>query len=451
MVGGVGGETAGLAISMGAFVLTAGGLFILVTLLGSSVGAARVATFCWILNTNALLQADAVLSESLFTLLGLAVTILLVATVDASARPKEWLWFGAVACAGLSYYVRYAGVFWAATFIVLILLHFLGRLENRPTWKTATASLATLVLLLLPLMVRNVTLVGDWRGGNNTPVHVPLSEVAKSTPALWFHLLLGNGTLVQNRVPLLLIAAGILLSAMWMIGGTWRRRRGLRLAGHEGLGLGIGIVAVSVVVYGGGIFFLALRSVIAYSPRMYVPLLPHVLALVVCGLAYFVAQVPRGRLGNTVRIGIVGFLLAGYTGANATMVFQGEDDTFLKTEALLQELGRGGDSVKKFLLELPPDTVLTATNGQATGYITRKRTLSLVGSPYSKHEWTETTLREVMQEFRSAYLVVFAQPDLDSVIIDSPLLHELSEGNAPAWLESVEQTPRLHVYRLVGP
>ena len=447
MEGGIGGETAGLAISILAFALTSAGLFTLVTLLSPSIWAARFATLCWILNTHALLQADAVLSESLFTLLGLAVIMLLVATVGRLGRAKEVLWFCAAVCAGVSYCVRYAGLFWIAAFIVVLLLHYLGRKENRPTWRTTATSLVALALLTLPLMIRNVRLVGDWRGGNNTPIHVPLAAVAKSTPTLWFHLLLGNGTVEQNRVPLLLIAAGVLLCVARIVGGSSRTRRGDKLEGHDALRFGI--VAVSALVYGGGIVLLALRSVIAYSPRMYVPTLPHLLALGACGLGYLAGKVPRSGSGNALGVGIVGFLLTGYVSSNARMLLAGVDDTFQKTEALLQEPGTGR-AVKEFLQRLPPDTVLVATNGQATGYIAGKRTLSLVGSPYSKHEWNETSLRQAMQKFQSDYLVVFSQPDLDTVILDSAVLRELSAGKAPVWLDIVEQNAAVRVYRLAA-
>jgi hypothetical protein len=182
-------ETAALSISIACFVLVTAGIWCLVRILDPSPWAARIAAFCWLTNSYALSFSVSALSEPMFTALGLA-SILLLAYTGKQGTHNTACWIGSAAMAGASYWVRYAGVLWVGACFVLLF----GSRKRAPLRSVMFAG-ALLLFSVLPLMVRNTLLVGDWRGGNNTPATMPISRFVADTPRIMHHLILGDGVI----------------------------------------------------------------------------------------------------------------------------------------------------------------------------------------------------------------------------------------------------------------
>jgi hypothetical protein len=304
-------------------------------------------------------------------------------------------------------------------------------------------------LFLAPLMIRNAILTGDWRGGNNTPITMPISQLAAAAPRVLWHLILGDGTLAQLRFPLSLMALGLVGIAVAAL-----RARSARptppiwqLVSWRLLATKKGIVAAALLIYSIGIAAIALRSPISYSPRMYIPVLPHIIALATCGVAAITRRLAGGysrQLSASIVLLLVGYV-AGHSVSRASSV---GPDIFEKTQKALLVPDGGGPSIKQRLdAGLKPGQIIAATNGQPAGYIMNRPTLSIVGHPFSRITWDALALRKEMDRFGATYLLVFRDPALDPVLQQSPFLAALAAGQAPAWLLPAGSNPDVCVYR----
>lgn len=172
---GLGYELAALWISIASFVAVTAGVWQTMRMLDPSLWPARAAVVCWIASSQALFFSGAALSESLFTLFGVAIALLMLR--GSANRGAAWWWIGAAIVAGLSYWVRYAGALWVLASLGVIGARILLQKKQGPTPWTAAIAAAAALLVITPVMIRNVALVGDWRGGNNLAAVKPLSLI----------------------------------------------------------------------------------------------------------------------------------------------------------------------------------------------------------------------------------------------------------------------------------
>jgi hypothetical protein len=278
-------ETAALLISIASFVFVAWALWRLVRIIDPSRWTARAAVLCWIISSQALFYSVSALSEAIFTMLGLASLLFLVSTEEMTDSVHVWMcWLGSAAMAGLSYWVRYAGILWVLGCFVFFMAQIVYGNNGKRSRRPAIAAVALLFSLVAPVMIRNVMLVGDWRGGNNTPAEMPLGRFAVESARLAFHLVLGDAPIGQLALPAIVIAIGIIgvcIVARHSLpkSVSWR----LLLTKQE-------IVLAAFLLYSGGIAGIALRSVVEYAPACLSPysrislFSPHALLLSFCGI-----------------------------------------------------------------------------------------------------------------------------------------------------------------------
>ena len=444
---GSGLETAALGVSMASFALVAGVLWYLMRALDASRWAARAAIVCWVANSNAHTYSVAAMSESLFTLAGLAGVLLLAGL----ARKSDGVGIGvcrigSVALAGLSYWVRYAGILWIAACLAIVWADFWRRKKGERHWRTAVAAAGMAVVSIAPLAIRNVMLVGDWRGGNNTPFSISPGRLAISGLRAFIHTVLGDGTVRQFLLAAAIASIGIAGVCVVALRRPPESPSAVLEARRPAAGWWI-LFAASAI-YLGGIAAIAFRSVISYDSRMYLPVLPQLIALFVMGV-----ELAIWRLPGWLRVagpGIATCLLLGYCVANALSGAQRHPDGFQKTQQTLLQADATGLSVERRLgEELQPGEAIAATNGQMAGYILKRRTLSLVGLPYGRMPWNEDTLRTEMSRFGTRYLLVFRDAALDPVVEQSQYLAALGRGQATPWLRLVSATRDLCLYRAV--
>jgi hypothetical protein len=445
-------ETAALLISIASFVLVTGGLWCLMRKLDTSRWAARAAVLCWLTNSYALEYSVSALSEPMFTVFGLASLLFLVHTDETGASTHNGLcWIGSAAMAGASYWVRYAGFLWALTCLTLLLVQIIARGSTRkPSRLSAIVAGASLLLFLMPLMVRNVTLVGDWRGGNNTAAAMSISRFVTDTPRILPHLIFGNASVSQLWFPMVLMSIGLIgLCVTWRRAKVARHRTSIReVMSVLPLVTNGRIVLAAFLIYSAGIAAIAVRSVISYSPRMYVPVLPHLIALLACGIAFFIRRLRVGTYSRLVPAMVL-CLLLGYVIGNSISRISLGPDQYERTEEAMLRPDEAGSSIKQLLdLELKAGEVIAATNGQAAGYVLNHATLSLVGRPYSLVTWNAPKLRMELARFAVTHLLVFRDIALDPVIGQSPFLAGLAAGQSPPWLRLAGFNRDIYVYRV---
>jgi hypothetical protein len=141
-------------------------------------------------------------------------------------------------------------------------------------------------------MIRNLALVGHWRGGNNTGAVKPLASFLSETFSLWYHLILVNDSMTQLLIPTVLVLIGLTgLAFAW-----FRTQAAARLVSLREMFSSLYRLQDRQIflVYSAAIAFISLRSVISYRPRMYVPVLPHFIALLACTVAWVIQRIPRG-------------------------------------------------------------------------------------------------------------------------------------------------------------
>ncbi len=450
---GAGYETAALWISIASFVFVAAGLWRLVRMLDPSPWAARAAVFCWMTSSYALTFSISALSESMFTAFGLAMLLLILHTDESRTGMRNtMLWGAAGVMVGVSYWVRYAGLFWVAACLMLCLAQLVmpghGR---RASVRSAMTAAAALVVCVAPLMVRNYLLAGDFRGGNNAPAPLHVGTVFAEAPRGFFHLALGDASASQLRIPLLLLVAGVAGFGATILVARAGKQSGIlhELLGRALLKSNTGIVLAALLIYAAGLGAATVRSIVDYSPRMLVPVLPLLIAVLAAALALFARRVPAGAGGRAIAAAFLLCILAGYAAANAISHRSLGPDAYDRVAAALAEPDEAGTSLGLRLTDaLAPGEVIAATNGQAAGYVLKHPTVSLLERPYRRRPWKEPEVRAYLQRFGVEHLLIFRNPDTDPAVRQSPFLRELAAGRAPSWLRPAGSNRSVYLYRV---
>ena len=107
-------------------------------------------------------------------------------------------------------------------------------------------------------------------------------------------------------------------------------------------------------------------------------------------------------------------------------------DSAQEVASLLDESVASGSRLRDWIAEhVPNDGVIVSTDGQATAYVCKRKTISLVGKEYSDEVWDELALKSVMQSYDAQFLIVYSS-GIDPVVSESPALQELLNGRGSA-------------------
>lgn len=175
------------------------------------------------------------------------------------------------------------------------------------------------------------------------------------------------------------------------------------------------------------------------AASMYVPALPHGIALAACCVAYVLRRLPAGGYARPIRAAVVLCLLLGYAIGNYISLAMAESHGYARTKEALLRPDESGRSMKQLLDQtLRPGEVIATTNGQAVGYILKHPTTSLVGRPYSLTAWNEATLRAELTRFGVGHVLIFKDARFDPVIEQSEFL-----GARPRQLSALVEIGRL--------
>jgi hypothetical protein len=399
----------------------------------------------WALNAQVALFASSVQTEAAFTLVSLGAVVLLLPREREGVRPTV-----AGALVGAAVWIRYAGLFFALAFHAWAGWRLVKDRRGRRAW---VAGLIACDVITAAALLRNVVLAGTWRGGNTRTALHDLGQLAYDLAAGHGALVLGWGS--ASRRPLFLVSAALVVAgAAGTAVAWWRASRGRAVP--EPVRRGLPLLLLWIAVYEAAMIYAGLTSDVSIGARMFFPLWPLV-ALAVGAAATVALGAPPGAGGRRAAAWLAVFL-AGYAGANL--------DGFLHPKRLSPHLavagalaapGADGVPLRSWLeANVARSDVLLAVDGQATGYLLDRGTVSLVGRQFSDVTWDERSTRAAMERFGARYLVVYAEPPAapdrpappDAVLRDSPFLAKLAAGRAPRWLELADGSTAAKVYRL---
>ena len=448
---GVGIEPAALLVSVLSFVLLVPLFAWGARTLSSNGGVTRTLLACLIGNSWVAIYATSATTESLFTLVSSAAIIVLLAAgaraeafvtqtgsapqpgpAAARSNPPGYLRLLLLGSAliGLSYWVRYAGLFLLAGVGVFHLMQ-LARRRDRPALQ-ALLSLAVAAAIIGAGFVRNQLLVGSWKGGNTKVVHHPLKEVFREFILWMHHLFFGGIADARAGVPEVLLLLGILaivLATVYRRGGPTPQRRRLTA--------GPTLLLCYAAVYCAGMVYLGVTSVISFDTRMFYPVLPVLLLLLAVALTAAVestASTPQRALVFT-----GGLLLAtcAYLVINARSYFTPLPPAPHEgIERQLEGEATSGMTLRQWLeAHVPSTATIVANRGQASAYALHRNTVSLITSEYSDQQWNEPAMRALMRRFGARYLILYTG-DAPSLVTlsESPFLAGLAQGARSDWL-----------------
>ncbi len=405
-------------------------------LLAFSPGATRAALFLWVLNAHTVEFSVAALSEPLFTAMSLAAVVSIVKG-EATSRTLDIV--AGYILVGMAYWVRYSGILLIAAAGLYALVRCLQN-RHRSAWLSGIAACAALAAAQ---SFRNLSTGGAWHGHTTKSVFHPIGEVAATMVRSLYHLLFGDGTVLPSAVILLLAAATIAVLASLL----WGFNIPPRNAGSFAL------VSLYSLVYSVGMVFLGLFSVISFGTRMFIPLLPFLILLIV---AWGSSLTVAGTGAPSRRLVIMSALVLGtgtYIFLNARSL--ASPLSLAPHEEVAQWLGqplKDGTTMHDWMNQhLPSGQPIVVTEGQPLAYLTGRPVVSLVSSSFSAQVWDEFAVRSVMQRYKAQYLVAYttASPTLYPVQADSVFLAGLCSAAAPSvptWLELVADNGAVRAY-----
>jgi hypothetical protein len=398
----------------------------------------------FVLNSSTAMFSSAVLSETSFTFLVLSAIALTIATVQAAETQSQWVGKAVAAgiVLGLAYWFRYAGIFVSIGMVASALYLLIVRRSH----------LARPVLLVCGIgaaaigagMLRNILLVGTWRGGNTKIVHNPTLQVAHDFAVANSDLLLGDAALSQlwalRGAFALLLAAGGIVCLLTRMRRADRQRLSLSLPGNSDM-----LLIIIVVTYLACITYSATCTMISFASRLLLPIFPIELLLLLKWIGPTAQTLRTTPLGNGWRgYGVVLILMYATIHLDAYSLLPRAPAYEAARSALSAQATENESAGQLILSLLRSGGALMAMDGQAIGYVLQVPTVSLVAPEFSSYLWDEAYVRSTIRRFSVAALVV-NRTDLD--LAPSPFVYQLATGRAPDWLTAIAMTDRLAIYR----
>jgi hypothetical protein len=443
-------EVAATGISQLSFALLPFALGLAVPI-GIRPWAYRLATLLLILNSSLLALTSQIASDALFTVV-VAVAIGCFARVLSSETHSRTAWqVSGWLLLGLSYWIRYAGLF----VLCGVLVFFCFRAALRRDRRTIVQVLTSVPALgfVAASMLRNVALNGSWKG-----------SVAKQGLDRWqlkpgplvaslYHAVF-SGSKAHVGIGELLLAAGIAGFLILVL------RLRLRPSGWHPQSRSLCVMlCVVVCAYCAGMLYAALTMVILLDERYLVPLLPPIFLLVACALSAIEERVqwepprpgwPPHYLGAAYST-CVALVAAGYFMAHVQRVvaYSPRVPHQETLNAFREPAPAGGDLTAWVRVNIGPSEVITATNGQSTAYALHRATLCVVDPPFSTPAWDRATLLSQMKRFKSRYLIIYPGLPVSAapVQVASPFIRGLLRGDVPADLHVVAHNASVIILR----
>jgi hypothetical protein len=390
--------------------------------------------FLWLLaNSWAAEYPLHILTESAFTACATGAVVALMAAErrDNTARQHvSALLLGSV-LVGLSYWIRYAGLFLFAAVVAHLALSALIRRDRR--------SLKALLFGVIPLgmiglgFARNILLTSSWQGGNTRKVFHPVLATLKGFVTSIYHLFFGEKVAVRLGLPEVLVAVaavalGILairaIRALWAEPGLRDRVVPYRAS--------LGLLFAYLAIYSLGMIYLGVFSVISFGTRMFYPILPLLLLALGHLLGGLERAIPKTSPQRSLLLGATALLTACYLTINARSIqatpAMGPDRL---TEARFAQKATDGRPLRAWVdAHVPASAVIVTSQPYTTAYVLKRKTVALTESEYSDTVWGESEVDALMASYEADFLTLYPT-DLSSTSAaqrESPFLAGLLEA-----------------------
>jgi hypothetical protein len=394
--------------------------------------------------------STAAVSESLFVFLFTAAIAALIWAWWGAQRPRaQLLWtIVGLTLAGLSYWVRYAGLFLIIALVLFVVLRYV--------WLRPRVGVGELFAALIPvgvagvLMARNELLVGTWKGGNNLQVFHSIRSVSADFFRAQMHLIFGEHAVkfgvwealfLIGIVGLCALLGRVLLQGESDAGTVHSRSLALWT-----------LPFICAAVYSAGICYAGLRTVISFGTRMFLPVFPLYLLLFALVLHWIFT---RARLSGR-KLWFSAALCAltiGCIGVNARDRITSQPQTRQNVlSGLFAERTADGQPLSDWVnAHIAPAAVIAAQDGQKTGYLLHRRTLGLVESEYSTERWECPEIRRQMDRVGAHYLILYRHPDQGSLLLEESNFAATAVSAQPGCGFSVAaETPDIRILA-IGP
>ena len=404
--------------------------------------AQRLALIWVLTNSWSFVYPSAAITESLFAaLVSGAVTLLLAFEQDSDWTPRRMPLVAAGTLVGLAYWVRYAGLLVFGGVLIYYGLQWLRRRRRQELIRLVCVAAPAALLIGLSVL-RNVRLTGSWTGGYDLEGTWTLSALTRQLASALYHLFLGGAAAAPLGAAELVLAFSVVTLAILTV---WPRRPPHDSPAVPDIWRPAQLLAVVLVVYAIGLVAVARVGRITFDTRMLYPMLP----LAILGLAIGLSLIDRTMAGLAVRravfVAAVALGTCAYVAINVRSIRAPRS-----TGSHVAVAQRLSGSVRAWIdLNIPPDAAIVATDGQATGFVLRRPTISLAPAEFSATAWTEDAIQRVMRTFDARFLITYldADPRHDPVQSQSPFLSGLVRGDVPAWLTVVTENAAVRIFR----
>jgi len=397
---------------------------------------------------------SSVTAESLYTLVSLTATYLFLTGLkqEPASRMQAAAFAAGAVLLGMSYWVRYAGLFLLAGSTGFFLARVIATRDRSSRY--ALGWLGVSAAIVAAGLLRNQLLMGSWKGGNTKPVHHPLTEVVREFLVWTHHLFLGGIADARFGLLELALCASLLFVAVLAVRGAHTamvRAIGPAPGGIRGwLHMALtpaGLLSAYVAVYCAGMIYLGVTSVISFDTRMFYPLLPFLLLLIGSIARPALSPRPALRYGLPAALAVAAVC---YLGINARSYLHGRPPAPHEIVAReLEEPVAPGVTLRSWLAaRLPGDATIVADRGQAVGYLLHRNVLSLISQEYSNQHWDQGSVLALMRAYGAHHLLLFEDGSRDPVLAESPYLSALLRGNSPEPLTLDVRTHDVAVFHL---
>jgi hypothetical protein len=408
----------------------------------------------WLIANSWMLEyAAGVFTEPLFTLLTAGAMALLLryeraaSFVPGAKKPRLGDVAAASALLGLAHWVRHAGIIVLAAVGLLFGVRFLLRRDARSFREVLCT--ATGFALAGADLVRNSVLTGTWKGGNDKAVHHAVWPTLETIVVQIHHAVFGSrGPQRFGLAEVVLYGSLVVLSFQAVRARVWASESEQDRAQRAALRLLLpcaGLYCLAMV-------YLGVTSVISLTSRLFSPVLLLVLWAGGAALARTERRVQdTPRLRRVFSVALV-LAAAAYVPVHVRHLLAAAPpvDEHRFVAADMQSTLPDGRTMLAWIDEnIPEDAVVASTEGPATYYVLKRRTLSLTESEYSAVDWDEKALREHMEAVGADYLIAFpaAPPPRAPTQRESPFVGALLRGEVPPWLTLAAGTARVKVFR----
>jgi hypothetical protein len=315
-------------------------------------------------------------------------------------------------------------------------------------------AVVTATIPLAVLLTRNVLLVGNWRGGNSISVYSSLPQVIFEFVIATYEVLFG--AMVRARLGfaegILVLAAVVcvLLVARFAVKQRESLARGLKERSS------LLPVFTYMGVYLAGLTYLSFFSHLGFDYRYCYPLLALLLLLIgllVTLIGPYRIDFGAARVALASSLTLLGCYV--FLNVRSTLLPRAGGSVFAdrRIAGLMNAPTASGVSLRSWIeANIPADESIVAADGQATGHVLHRKTVSMVAHDNSTYNWGEPQVRSAMTRFDADFLILYAATPSGSVPqvqAESPFLGDLMQDKeSPEWLRLAAENAYVKVFRL---